>query len=423
MSVKVLLRSSVFAVFDQAIQSAGNLAASVFLIAYGTKAGFGLYGIGYASALLVIGLLSALFVNQTVILAPHAPQEEQLPFFAAILAAQTMASVLLAMIASTGIIALWAADHLSSSATILALVVGIGATFLSRQEFYRAASYYFGRPFLPLLLSLTQVAVWAVTSLTGWLAGIEDLAPVVLAGWCLGAAVASLLARFLFPLPRVSNTAQIHNAVARVWEQGSWSVLGVLAAWVQNQGYAWLLLALASVEAVAETNFSKLFYSPLLLALGSFNKVAAPHLSKIFAADGAVRTLASGRQILAVIVLLSTLYIVMVVLLRDIVLPHVSGGAYAGVGDLLLAWGLVTAVQSIRWNATLTLGVFRRNHQMTLVGFIAAGVGLAASVLLIPIHGALGAILAIALAEIVFALLLWWNVFRFVAVEKAKDAP
>lgn len=420
---KNLARAAVIAVGDQAVQSAANFAASVFLIHYATKAGFGVYGVAYATLLLVNSCVTAVFAVQMTYVVPHRPQAARKSFCADLLLAQSLVSAGVTALVVASAVAAWAFGLLSAGEAELGCIVGIGTGFLNRQEYYRSLAYLFDVPLQSLAFSAIQVIVWAAVVLGGWWAGAEGLERFVLAGWCLGAAVANLAGRAMFPLPPSGGLRAARAATVEVLGQGVWSALGVLMTWIQNQSYAWVLILLVGAESIAETNFARLFFSPLGLLLVALSRVARPSLSAVFARDGKLAAVSQGRRLLIGVVALTALYTLSVLWADRWVIDHFASKAYEDAGMLILIWGLVTAIQVTRWNSALLLGVFWRQRQMTSVEVYAAAAGFAASLVLIARFGAIGAVLGIGVGELVLTALMWREVNRAVAAGDSSDLP
>ncbi len=420
---KNLARAAVIAVSDQAVQSAANFAASVFLIHYATKAGFGIYGVAYATLLLINSCVTAVFAVQMTYVVPHRPDAARKSFCADLLLAQSFVSIGVTALVVALTVAAWAFGLISAEEAELGCIVEIGTAFLNRQEYYRSLAYLFEVPLQSLGFSGIQVVVWAAVVLGGWWAGAQGLERFVLAGWCLGAAAANLAGRVMFPLPPSGGLRAARAATVEVLGQGIWSALGVLMTWIQNQSYAWILILLVGAESIAETNFARLFFSPLGLLLMALSRVARPSLSTVFARDGKRDAVALGRRLLIGVVVLTAAYTASVLWTDRWVIDHFASKAYGNAEIMIVVWGLVTAVQVTRWNSALLLGVFWRQRQMTSVEVYAAAAGFAASLALIMRFGAIGAVLGIGVGELVLTALMWREVNRAVAAGNSPDLP
>ena len=162
---KNLARAAVIAVSDQAVQSAANFAASVFLIHYATKAGFGIYGVAYATLLLINSCVTAVFAVQMTYVVPHRPDAARKSFCADLLLAQSFVSIGVTALVVALTVAAWAFGLISAEEAELGCIVGIGTAFLNRQEYYRSLAYLFEVPLQSLGFSGIQVVVWAAVVL------------------------------------------------------------------------------------------------------------------------------------------------------------------------------------------------------------------------------------------------------------------
>jgi O-antigen/teichoic acid export membrane protein len=407
-----LMRAGIIVIVDQVVMSGANFAAGVFLIHYAAKEDYGVYGVAYSALLLFSSTVDVLFSLQMTFRAPHHPEATRKSFCAALRTAQMIVSFALSAAICVASLASCLLGLVSASNTRMALVVGVGSFLMSRQEYYRSLLYLYNAAHLALVMTLVLVLTWIFVVLVGWKTGIEALNIVVLAALCIGAGIAALVGRFLFPLPRVGGSHAVRAATAEVWTQGSWSLVGSIVSWVQNQSYTWLLAVLIGAVATADVNFAKLFFSPLGLVLMAVNRLGGPGLSTVYAMAGERETVTQGHRLLFAMIVLVVIYYLVILGTHSWIIAATGAKAYQGVGDLILAWGIVTAIQVARGNSTLLLGVLRRNRQMTSMQIVTMLISTVGGLTLIPRFGAMGAMVSIGLGELILTGLMWREVNR-----------
>jgi O-antigen/teichoic acid export membrane protein len=401
----------IVAVADQGIISVANFVANATLIFYVTKDNYGIYVVALSTLLLICSTVDALFSMQMTFLAPHYPEHTRKAFCSNLRSAQACVSIAVGAVICVLSIAGGAIGSLSPTVSRFGLIIGVGSAMISGQEYYRALLYLYGRAHCVLLLTIVQLAVWVMVTLSASRYGYS-LSEAMLAGYCFGGGTAAVLGRLLHPLPASRSWGAVLTSTKEAWDQGSWSMVGSVIATAQAQSHAWLLGLLAGASAVAEANFAKLFFSPLALMLVAVTRVARPALGKLYASCGERAAVRKGRNLLVSVIVLVTLYCPVVFLTEEWIISKSGAEAYNDVGALIAAWGLLTCLQITRWNSTLLLGVLRRNRQMTMLQSITAVLAIGISLMLIPKFGAIGALAGIGCGELVLTGLMWREVNR-----------
>ncbi len=410
-------KATMLAMVDQALVSASNLAASAFLIHYASRSEYGLYGIGYAGLALLTGLPVGAIISQMTVLAPHESDATRLAFCSALQLALFVACGFFGILIVVAGLIIWRFNIVPPEEARIIIVVGAGAIGFIGLEFQKALLYLNGRPQTVLMLSASQTIVWAVTVALALWSETTDLSAWVLAGCCGGAGFAIFVRRTIFPMPSSGGLRSAWIAASRAWTQGSWSLLGTIVTWVQNQGYAWVLPLLIGVASVGEMNFAKLFFAPIPLLLAAVGRVATPRLAMVFATESKRSAVIHGRRLLLLVVVVLVAYFAAVLVTKDWIIAHYAKRGYENAGILIIAWGVVAAIQVSRWNSTVLLVVFRRNRQMTGWSALSAVVATVLSVALAPSQGVIGALIGMAAGEAILTGLLWRTVSKVASEE------
>ena len=403
-----LAQATAFAISDQAATSVASFIANAILIHYASKTSYGIYVVAMSTLVLIASTVDVLFSLQMTYLTPHHPAQDQKAFCAALRSAQTYTSVALAIVICCVSLVAGACQLISPAMMRMGVIIAAGSLFISWQEYYRSLLFLFDSAGAAFFLGMVQIVVWmSVAAAAIWHLTPLPMNESVLSGYCIGAAVAAAVGYVIAPLPPRPSWSQVRAAAAEAWEQGSWSLLGSIISWLQTQSFAWLLAVLASAAAAAEASFAKLFFAPLGLMLSAVNRVARPTLGKVYAKSGERAAVGQGRQLLMAMIALVAVYCPTILVLKDWVIAKAAVTGYANASALIVAWGVVTAVQVTRWNSTLLLGVLRRNRQMTTVQMVSAAAALVASFAAIPRLGPMGAILSVGIGEAFLSLLMW----------------
>ncbi len=395
--------SVIISVVDQAMLSAANLLLGIFLIRHSSKEEYGAYVLGYAIILFLVGIQNALVSSQMAVLAPSRSASEQGRFCSALAVGQFAIFVPLALIGLVVGLALKGAGHAGAG---MAFAISVSLLGVVLREFFR--SYFFLRlqPMRVLWLDIAFVTLlftglWAAVILQ--IPQINQAALVImgLASLIVGIA-ATVMARRELPV----RPADIRPAMQESWQHGRWALGGVTVTWIQDQSYIYLLSALVSTAETAEASAARLFLAPLLLLNAGFSRVLVPRWAYLAHAGkhDEIETVAKKVQWVLLLVIFG--YVGFLLLVKDWLIPIVLTGAYTQTASLILLWGILFAIQSMRGNYSSLLQVFKRFREITLANSATAIGVLLMGVVLIKAYGVKGSLMTLIIGEAVLTLLL-----------------
>jgi O-antigen/teichoic acid export membrane protein len=394
------------AVSDQALLSLVNLLSNIFIIRFSTKSEFGIYGVGFASIVLISGLTHALISLQMTLIAPDKLESERNEYFGSMFIAMVVVVSIFVVLALLGVAI--SGGTLSSEYRSLVMVIVLSLPGVLTMQFMRQYHYFFNLAHRVLLFDLiyfftyfclmsflvyfevADIHLWALIA-NGGIALILGLTALILS--------VRINIKSSFALAKVS--------LIEAWRSGSWAVLGSFMTALQSQSYIYLLLFLRGASSVAEMNAARLFLSPLLVMSAGLSRVMIPKMALLKAAGDINQAVKIAIKVMLALIVMLIFYLGIVMFAWDWLSGYMEDKSYENLGLLVAMWG-VYFVGSVMVNTpSELLQVFREFRMLTLTGMVASGLVLLGSIPAIIYFGVIGAILILILGEMGMAVLLW----------------
>ncbi|WP_051362129.1 lipopolysaccharide biosynthesis protein [Solimonas soli] len=385
------------AVVGQALLSAANLAAGVLLLRYAHAEQYGGYVL-VGSAVALLGALQAAFVGPPLVqrlaelpaaarraLAAGAWREQRrLILQVLLIGAPLLALAALATRASPGLAALSAAALLASAAALY-------------RNFHRLLLQFHRRAWPILCGDMLYAAVLVL----GILLSCRLPGAALMATLALGAAA---LLSGSYGARALRRDAAGDDASRGVLRQlaplGLWSAGGAAIHWTFNQGYNYLVAALADVGTVGAIAGTRLALMPVNLLSTGIGSTLLPLTVDSLQRDGARRTLRRLALMAGLIALLALLYAGALWLLRDWLFDVVLRKSFAQRDTLLLLWMLAVVAAAVREPLIYLVVARQRLRALTLATGGAAIAAVGTVLLATPRYGAPGAVGGVLLGEL-----------------------
>jgi O-antigen/teichoic acid export membrane protein len=399
------LRANVIiSVLDQAWLSAANLLLGVFLIKHSSKEEYGSYVLGYAIIMFGIGVQNALVNTQMAVLAPGRSVIEQGRFCSALAIGQFAIFIpIVIFIALVGVFLNW---NGSLGGSGLAFAIALTLLGVMLREFFRS---YFFLKLKPLTVFGLDIVFVALLFSGLWLAVVVkyayiNLAALVVMG--MASAIIGVVSAFLARHELPVTMADIKPALRESWQHGRWALAGVIVTWLQDQSYIYLLSAMVSTAETAEASAARLFLVPLTLLSVGFTRVLVPRWAYL-AHEGKNQEIARmANRVIGLLVSIIVVYVAVLMLMKDWLIPLLLTGSYTQTGSLILLWGALFALQAIRINYSSLLQVFKRFREITLANTATAIAVLFFGAILIKMYGVKGSMITMIIGELSLTLLL-----------------
>ncbi len=395
-----------YAVTDQALQSLVNLLSNVVILRFASKSDYGIYGVGFASVMLLMGLTHALIGLQMTVIAPDKPEQDRKAYFASMFVAQVglMAAVLTVTLVAMMLGRQWISPDYQTLITVVAFAApGVLVMQFMRQIHYffnlagRVLTFdliffilYFGGLSLIVYLKLDNIHLWALL-LNGLIALVIGLLAIL----------------YSTHLKILESISRAKASLIEAWQSGSWAVLGSFMSVVQAQGYVYLLAALVGTTAVAEMNAARLFISPLLVMSNGFSRVMIPKMALLKSEGKIDRAVGLAFKVWLVLVVMLVVYLGFVALGWGWINDFMAQKGYHNLWLLVGLWGVYFAANASVNTPAELLQIFRQFRLLTLTGIISSVLVFLGSIPAIALYGIIGAIGVLILGELGLATLLW----------------
>jgi O-antigen/teichoic acid export membrane protein len=205
-------------------------------------------------------------------------------------------------------------------------------------------------------------------------------------------AARAMAGQFRGPVPRLRDYIPFAH-------QSGWIFLGVTSTELLARFYAFVVAATDGPAALAMLAAAQLLLRPIPLLASSWSMAARSDLAQLRDAgrwDRFVRTLCMALAGGAVAALVWTLT---VRLSWDLLAEHVFAGKYAGVGWMVLIWGVSSALSFGQVVLSSGLQVLRAFKRLALANGVASLVAAGAILLMIRGFGPAGAVVGTALGQ------------------------
>lgn len=396
----------IWGLLDQALQSVTNLCVGIILIHYATKEEYGLYGVGFASLLLLIGFSNAIVSTQMTVLAPTKKQELQNHFCASLIIGFFLWLIpLFSIVATITLIFSYVYDLSEYEKLIYAVLLSSPPTILI--EIMRRYFYLKLRPKTVFKMGLLYTFIYFI-SLTAILLNTKNNLHVYA---LLTNGFASLLAASIFfsmsDMSWRGAFCTSSESLKECWKDGKWALGGVLVTWGQIQGYVYVLALIEGSALVAEANAARLFLAPINVLSTGFSKVVMPRLVKFRINDKWQQAIITARKILIIMLVIIIAYSFSIYFIKDWIIDRFMNHDYKDIGILIYYWSIFFICQAFRTNNSILLQAFRLFKEITVSNAMTACVVLVISLLVVQSYGVKGVISTMSVGEFSLALILW----------------
>jgi len=390
---------------NQAVSSLTSLGLILFLARHMGVQQFGAYGIAFAAILLHSSLLNAALHMQVSVRYPSVPQPDRMNYLAdSFWLAVALSSVIGSIVALT----IWCLNGaIGAQFTVNDLIATIMASIAySLKDFVLRAAYSLRKEHLAFAVSSSIAFTTAL--LCGYIYA-NQISPTTKISLYLLASSQLAGVAFGLSLLRIriwsANRNRMRKEARANWLGGKWSLAGAVVIWLQSQAYVIVAATIIGTSAVATANAARIYVSPLLALLPAIGQVMLPRFAEMSArrSDDAWRF---SKVYVTGLVTASLIYITTLYVLYPF-LPPISG-EYAGkLGGALLGWGLIVLAQASRDSASIVMQSLGRFRSILAANVVSAAVTITLSAGLAWWLGVFGSLAAIAVGEMVLAILLW----------------
>ncbi|MDH3274510.1 MAG: hypothetical protein OEM99_08220 [Gammaproteobacteria bacterium] len=394
-------------VLNQAVSSGTHFLLGLYLVRALTPAEFGLYGIGFAICLFYAGIGNALFLTQMVVNTPDKLQADRLHYAANILMAVMLFGgftiVCAWLVFLGGELGLpWRGDYAGYGIAVVAASV----TYLLKDFFIRHA-FTARKEAWALVVSCVVAATLAGLLLFDHYSGRIITAERALWIYAMSQLAGAILGFTLARLPMRSVAwSHVHTDFREAWLGGRWATGVNLAYWLRTQAPIYLTAWYIGPIGVGYVIAAKVLISPVYIMANPIYQVMMPRIVELRNRDRRKMLRISGITT-AGLVGFAILYSTALLGAVDIIAPVVLGPQYGQIAPLAAAWSLVLILELARDGAGILFQALKRFRDLMLANAVSAGVAILSAALLLQLVGVPGAVLGVAVGELVLIVLLW----------------
>ena len=402
------------AAFDQGMISAINLGVQILLIKTVIKNDYGYYSVALAIIMYLMSFQNAV-VNTpiTVSIAGKTPEVKN-KYISSIFSGQLLA---LGIASIAGLIVVFSLYSFgwSTGESLVAASLCLGSFGILNREFLR--SYFFAEeePIKVLKLDFYYGLIYAALIAVSYLV-FKISIPLIIIFMGVAAGFDSLILNKRLKLNL--NFTDIKAAYAENWLISKWSLIGVTVTHLQSYSYLYVIGALLGSTAMADVSASRLLLMPLGLITIGWGSVVRPYGSKLREQNQLkkfFRNLLLASSSFPVIILVITLVLYFS---SDWLLNTVFTSDYESVFEYLFFWAILTAVGFFRANASYGLQVVKKFKSLALLNGFTMFITVALAFFLTNQFQIKGALVASIAGEVVFASILWYNLYNAIFNKK-----
>lgn len=393
-----LLKLFSSAIVNQALLSAANLAAGIWLVRYTEDREYGEYVLVWNSLLLLTSMQTAFIAPPISRTMACADERSQVSFTANLARVQLRFYLFVAAALALILLGLTLPGWIDRHWGLLGLAAtGAGFTALLRENLRTVLNAY-RRPELVLWGDLAYVGLL----LPGVVLACRWTSPSIAAVLSISIAAAAGYGLLLYLLRSRYRWRPDHRPVdlKRLQRDGSWSVAGAGIHWSFGQGYAFLVAAVLGVDAVAAIAATRLLLMPLNLISTGVRSLMLPLSSSWLHHHGSGELMRRLVRIALSLAALALVYAGLVWLLRDWIFGQILHKQFEARDPLILLWSAIFFVSIIRDQLAYLLMSRQRYQRLAGLTFACAVLSLGCSYFGMLGFGLEGALLGMLLGEI-----------------------
>jgi len=412
---KTLGKALSVSALNQVVSSGTNFALGIYLVRMLPPDEFGLYGIGFAISLFYFGIGNALFLTQMVVNMPDRAPEDRVPYagrmFLLVALFCTVTLLLFTLLLAVGGF-IW--ESVVRHAEFASAIMMASVTYLFKDFFIRHA-YNIRRETWALSIHgaiactmaiLLWLQHWFVTSFS-----VETALWIYAMAQVSGAILGYLLAK----LPVVGHQMSVlFGDLRESWHGGKWASITNLVYFARTQAHTIVVVFLLGPIEVAKLNATRLLVTPATMLTPALSQVAMPSLASVRGQDER-RLMALGRLVTFVLLVVLLLYSAILMGGYNFIVNTVLGDNYPDLFVITALWCLYTCLLAVRNCVEMIGQALKEFRRLSDANTFSAFISLAATYWLTLLYGLPGALIGLAIGEIVLIIL----VYRFVVGSKA----
>lgn len=392
-------------ILNQIASSGASFLITIYLAKNLSVAEFGLYGLGSAVMLFLVGIGNSVLLTQMVVHAPARSGKDREDYVAVMLTVTAVASFVAAaiLVLILAIASLW--PLLSErNAVVVALFFLIAPLYLLKEFFVRAAYSEHKEGHALYVNSCFAVGIFALLGVGHSIYGAVKLTSFL---WMYAAslAVAASVGAFRMGVRlRWGEQAPYVQEAALAWRGGKYSALAHIVISIRTQAHTVILSSMVGVAGVGVINAARVYVTPVTFIMPALTQLFLPRLvdSRIKSEADALKM---GRAFTSFMFWLTVIYSLLLIISYDWIAPITFGEKYGSLLPLVIAWCGYSALSAVR-SGQETILISQLNFiSQAKINALGALFAVVTVTIFTALRGVDGALLGLILSELAVVLL------------------
>ena len=395
-----MLRKYLVALTDQSIASAFAFVLTVILIKTWEPGLFGIFAFWQTILLLVIGVQNALINTPLIVFLPASQSNSDLMDLENVLASANTTFVVLVIVIAI------ASSPLLPGVSSNAIVAGIAsAAFLSSgllREYSRSRCFGHQQPLGAFQITGISLLVSSSILVIAALAPDHLDLPLLFGILSLAAFIASMFGQKKGHKHSSKAGFQMNfRGYQPVWIQSKWALVGVLTTNIQGRGYVYLVTATAGLKALALVAAAEIVFRPVGLLITAWGRVAQPRLAEVAGRNDTYEYYRIVKFALLTLTMANVVLAAGLYLAWPTIKSLLYGERYQDIGYLVIAWGLVVFIASIRAVFSICLKSLKKFKPLATATIAGSAVFLLSALFILTFLGFRYILISLIAAELV----------------------
>ena len=388
-------------VIDQALLSGLNFSVGIVLIRYASKETYGFYTLLAAAAILSTTLIEALIGAALTTTATQLPPGERQDLVSRVARLQWVAAVMVATVFGVGSGFSANAFALSESPYLIGISFSFFVASLGVREYCRTALFIESQTLAvtqldAVYVALTMIAVGSLLA-TSQPVTVSQIVSVFAAANLLSALTQSTR---LWRQSLGFDIKQYYIDAQTLWQLSQWAFVGAFVGWIGNNIYLYFAGSYLGIEASAELNASRLMMIPVALLGVAWSRVARPTVGSMLANREWDKLDRFAWLSFLSLGGITVAFTSVLVLCLPWIESSILGEKYKQAMHLVPMWGIYFLLNSVRTVGTTLLACFGAFKALFWQGMVSLCILVVSCAALMPLWGLTGALSAMIAVEV-----------------------
>jgi O-antigen/teichoic acid export membrane protein len=186
-----------------------------------------------------------------------------------------------------------------------------------------------------------------------------------------------------------------------IWIQARWALVGVITTNIQARGYVYLITATAGLEALALVAAAEIVFRPVGLLVTAWGRVSQPRLAELAGHNDIDEYYRIVRYALGILLLANLTLAIGLYITWATVESLLYGERYEDIGYLVIGWGIVVFIASVRAVFSSCLQALKKFRPLATATIVGSAVFLSSALFVLAFLGFRFILISLISAELV----------------------